>query len=222
MTKDINKDKYPEETKLKLQIFAESFKEWFPVFIHSNYITDVFIYDFFAGSGNDVEGSLGSPLILLDVAKGENCVYCAKVREKDKKIHFSFNEKDNAKQKTLVENINLFMNRCLFKNCVTETCVYDYKNFSRSEFKEIFQSNDFQTILKSKKYGKFIILDQYGFSQVGQDIFLRLVNAPVTDFIFFVSSSYIRRFKEEPATKLYFDTKKKLISMKIGQKIAID
>jgi len=37
---------------------------------------------------------------------------------------------------------------------------------------------------------------------------MQLVNAPKTDFIFFISSSFIRRFKEHPATKQYFNTSK--------------
>jgi hypothetical protein len=51
-------------------------------------------------------------------------------------------------------------------------------------------------------------LDQYGFSQVDEDVFLRLVNSPLTDFIFFISSSYINRFAESPNTKKYIATEK--------------
>lgn len=45
MAKDINKKEFTEETKLKLEIFQECFREWYPVFIHHKYITNVLIYD---------------------------------------------------------------------------------------------------------------------------------------------------------------------------------
>lgn len=35
MAKDINKKEFTEETKLKLEIFQECFREWYPVFIHN-------------------------------------------------------------------------------------------------------------------------------------------------------------------------------------------
>ncbi|GHT74648.1 hypothetical protein AGMMS50262_08050 [Bacteroidia bacterium] len=207
MAKDINKDKFPEETKLKLEIFAECFREWFPVFLHNQYIKKVYIYDFFAGSGKDVEGSLGSPLILLNEAKGENRKYCNQIRKNNKRVYFAFNEKIKIKQEQLQENVKNFILTCQTANCQTN-CIYSYTNFAHSEFKDFLQNENFLNILRNKDYGKFILLDQYGFSQVDKDIFLQLVNAPKTDFIFFISSSFISRFREHPATKQYLDTAK--------------
>ncbi|MDR2926956.1 MAG: three-Cys-motif partner protein TcmP [Cytophagaceae bacterium] len=208
MATDINKDKFPDETKLKLEIFAECFREWFPVFIHSPYIKVLYIYDFFAGSGRDAAGTFGSPLILLNEAKGKDCKYCSQVRKGNKQVYFAFNEKGRAKQELLIENVNDFMTDCLTNNCKENQCIYNYANFKQSEFKDVFQNANFQSVLNNTSYGKFILLDQYGFSQVDEDIFLKLINAPKTDFIFFISSSFIRRFKEHSATKQYFDTAK--------------
>jgi len=98
------------------------------------------------------------------------------------------------------------MSNCLLHNCNSDKCVYNYSNFKQEEFKDVFQNDKFQSILNNGNYGKFILLDQYGFSQVDEDIFLKLVNAPKTDFIFFVSSSFIKRFNNHPYTKQYFDT----------------
>ena len=99
VAKDINQDKFTEETQLKLQIFAECFREWLPVFIHDLYTKGVFIFDFFAGTGKDSDGNYGSPLILLDEAKGINCMYCNAVKKNKKKIYFVFNEKIENKYK---------------------------------------------------------------------------------------------------------------------------
>ena len=90
MAKNINKSLFDEASKLKLEIFGESFEEWLPVFIYDKYTTQVSIFDFFAGSGTDIENNLGSPLILLDKAKGEKRKYCSNTNRKP--IKFYFNE----------------------------------------------------------------------------------------------------------------------------------
>jgi transcriptional regulator with PAS, ATPase and Fis domain len=46
-------------------------------------------------------------------------------------------------------------------------------------------------------------LDQYGFKHVNQEVFTTLANAPKTDFIFFITSSSIKRFQEEEVVKKY-------------------
>lgn len=87
MAKDINKDTFDESTKLKLEIFRECFKEWFPVFLHNKFIDSVCIFDFFAGSGTDTNGSPGSPLVLLQEARGKDRKHC---QNANKKTHFLF------------------------------------------------------------------------------------------------------------------------------------
>ena len=72
MANDINKKEFDDATSLKLEIFRECFKEWLPVFIHSPFVKKTYIYDFFAGSGKDTSENYGSPLILIEEAKGEN------------------------------------------------------------------------------------------------------------------------------------------------------
>lgn len=65
-----------------------------------------------------------------------------------------------------------------------------------------------KAILNNHKYGKFVLLDQYGFKEIDEDIFKQLISFPKTDFIFFISSSFIKRFKEHENTKKYIDTSK--------------
>lgn len=76
MTKNINKIAFEDATKLKLKIFGECFEEWLPVFNNTPFIKSVYVFDFFAGSGKDAEENSGSPLILLDKAKGKERQYC--------------------------------------------------------------------------------------------------------------------------------------------------
>jgi len=82
MGKNINKSAFNDATELKLDIFGECFEEWLPVFNNDIYTKEVYIFDFFAGSGTDANNNLGSPLILLDKAKGKDRKYCLKAQKK--------------------------------------------------------------------------------------------------------------------------------------------
>ncbi|MDR1524908.1 MAG: three-Cys-motif partner protein TcmP [Tannerella sp.] len=207
MAKDINKEVFPEETLLKLKIFTECFREWFPVFIHNPFTKGVYIVDFFAGSGMDSKGNLGSPLLLLNEARGTDNKYCNAVSENAQKVFFAFNENNKQKETELEINIKTFMDQCIRHNCNRTKCVYSYLNFGQYDFKEVFyRGSMFTKVLTESDYAKFILLDQYGFSQVDEDVFLKLVDSPYTDFIFFISSSFIKRFKTLDYTKRYIDT----------------
>jgi three-Cys-motif partner protein len=208
MAKDINKAAFSEATLRKLDIFAECFREWFPVFVHNPYIKDIFIIDFFAGSGMDSLDNFGSPLRLLNEAKGIERTYCSAITKNDKKVCFVFNENNKQKKAELEINVRAFMSDCKKDNCNQDRCIYDYENFEHYDFKDIFNNDFFAEILKDGNFAKFILLDQYGFSQVDEAVFLKLVDSPHTDFIFFISSSFIKRFKEVGYTKKYFDTER--------------
>lgn len=76
------------------------------------------------------------------------------------------------------------------------------------DFQNLFADKKIDKIFKNKVYGKFVLLDQYGIKQVTEEVFSKLVDFPKTDFIFFISSSTITRFKELHSIKQYFDTNK--------------
>lgn len=214
MAKNINDEVFDEATLTKLEIFKKCFKEWLPVFIYSDFIEKIYVYDFFAGSGKDIKNNFGSPLILLDTAKGDNLKYCSQIRKNGKEVCFVFNENEPTKKSQdkyllLENNVGSFLKKCYSENCKEGNCVYT-TYFTNKTFKEGFNciETDFHNILRNRNYAKFILLDQYGFSQVDEDVFQTLVKSPRTDFIFFISSSFIRRFKEHSNTKKYIDTKK--------------
>lgn len=201
MGKDINKTVFDEATKLKLDIFGECFEEWFPVFLHSPWFKKLYIFDFFAGSGKDLGNNAGSPLVLLDKAKGTARKYCNTTK---KKVKFLFNEGEEDKSEELKQNVAQYIKECEKDNdCFN--CIYEYRveNFN---FQEIFSNPSLEKIFQNKEFGKFILLDQYGFSQIDEKIFKRLISYPKTDFIFFISSSFLSRFREHPNTTKYIDT----------------
>jgi len=203
MAKNINIKPFDDATKLKLNIFGESFEEWLPVFIYDRFTTSVYIFDFFAGSGTDTNKYPGSPLILLNKAKGENRKYCLNAK---KSIKFYFNEGITNKSDELQQNTDNFINQCKQdNNC--EKCIYEY-HILNYNFQELFSNASLNNIFQDRNIAKFILLDQYGFSQINDEVFKQLISFPKTDFIFFISSSFIRRFKEHPYTKQHIDTAK--------------
>ena len=203
MAKNINKTVFDEATKLKLKLFGECFEEWFPVFLHSKWFKKLYIFDFFAGSGKDLENYSGSPLVLLEKAKGNNRQYCINAK---KEIKFLFNEGDKKKCNELKQNISEHIEKCIKENNCGE-CIYKYR-VENYKFQEIFSNTSITDTFNDNEYGKFILLDQYGFSQIDEQIFKQLISYPKTDFIFFISSSFISRFREHPNTKKYIDTSK--------------
>lgn len=202
--KDINKQPFHEATMLKLEIFRKCFREWFPVFVHHPGVKKIFIYDMFAGSGTDPEGNPGSPIILLDEAH----YHCLALDKNEKPVIFGFNDKEKEKKELLNQVKDNFHQKCS-SDCPLEKCIFSKAVFCKdSSFEEIMKNERFGKILANKKYAKFILLDQYGFSQITEDVFLKLVTSPLTDFIFFISSSFIKRFRDMKAVKAYIDTNK--------------
>lgn len=203
MAKDINNSTFDESTKLKLGIFGECFREWLPVFLYTPFVESVCVFDFFAGSGTDADGSHGSPLVLLEEARGENRKYCLNA---EKNIDFLFNEGNRSKSLQLKQTVDDFVCKCQQEN-QCESCVYQ-RTFTNLDFQDVFQNDEIQSILSNKKIGKFLLLDQYGFKHIDDTIFKQLVGFPKTDFIFFISSSFISRFREHPNTTAHINTQR--------------
>lgn len=206
--KDINKKPFDEGTLLKLDIFRKCFREWFPVFIFNSYIKSIYVYDLFAGSGKDSVNNPGSPLILLEEARGDQGMHCLTLNESpNKSVYFAFNEKEKQKFEELKYNTDTWLSDCQ-KSCpLASGCIHKGHLFHKNaEFKTVFETEGFNRVLSDSKSAKFIILDQYGFSQVTENVFDKLIHAPNTDFIFFISSSTVRRFKEHPSVQAYLDT----------------
>ena len=204
--KDINKDVFTEETMLKLEIFRQCFREWYPVFVHNKYISHVFVYDMFAGSGKDTAQHPGSPIILFQEARGDKRQHCRSLLKRGIPfITFGYNELDEGKRTELESNVfselTLCKSQCIEKVCPFQNAFY----FESQDFSSLINNRRLNQILTNAKYAKFILLDQYGFKQINDDVFLKLVNSPTTDFIFFIASSFIKRFKDLPAVTTYFN-----------------
>lgn len=71
MSKDFFNRPFTEDTNVKLELYREYLKKWFPVFIaaHKPFVQVVNLFDLFCGTGRDSEDTAGSPIIALEVLK---------------------------------------------------------------------------------------------------------------------------------------------------------
>lgn len=209
---DIHKHAFDEGTKAKLELLRLYIRGWLPVFISDsrNIYSKIEIYDFFAGEGQDSIDTPGSPLIILNEVK----TYCADLVRKKIQLRILFNDAKKTKYLKLDESKTSFLIKCSenkkFGFCKNENglpkCPFDIA-LENSDFTLLFNSLK-STFKSNPTIPRFMFIDQYGIKQVTQTVFKDLISLAKTDFLFFISSSYLRRFKELPEFKKYIDDNK--------------
>jgi len=179
--RDLHTKAFDEGTKEKLELYREYLREWLPVFINSPYVDALQIFDFFAGPGIDIDDNPGSPIIICDEIRNA----LSQHGKQHPKIKVYFNEYNATKFKQLSE-------------CIVE----QKKSLPQVDF--ITMRNDFHDAFDQWKpfmQGKaanLLFLDQSGVQQITESVFKTIVRLPKTDFIFFISSALVYRFKEKP------------------------
>lgn len=191
---------FDKGTKTKLYIFNEYFKESFPVFLHSPAWEEILIYDFFAGKGYDENGEKSTSINILEQIKP----YCTILSNKKKKIYVILN--DLKAKDELKININKYLEDCR-KECAT-SCIFSDKNLKifGNDFNQYFDEV-YPKILNRKNSAKLIFLDPFNFI-LDDNKFTKLIDLKSTDFICFVPSSYLRRFRDLPLFNQFINTKK--------------
>lgn len=188
-SKDFHDKAYDEGTRTKLQIFELYTQEWIPVFLSqpNPRFKEVHLFDFFSGPGTDSEGVYGSPLRTLNLLRRYHKRGMAGWDKARIVVHlFDDNEEKSAALKSVVESDEWKISgvevdcRCI---CFGEAL---------AEHQELCADSD---------AAKLLIIDQYGVDEVSDDIFKKLVSFHTTDFIFFLSSSTLHRFRDHPAIK---------------------
>jgi three-Cys-motif partner protein len=178
---------FDEGTLTKLQIFELYAREWLPVFLSSANPSrsELHVADFFAGPGTDSKGALGSPLRLLNQLKVcQGLAGWPHVR-----VHAHFFDKSPKKIKQLEANIDRYGLRL-------HEVVLDIRALTFDE-----ALHDCAVALADRRAAKLLFIDQFGVDQVTPGVFLQLVNSPTCDFLFFLSSSTLYRFRDHPAIK---------------------
>ena len=190
MSKDIHKDEFDEATLVKLKIFEEYFKKWMGVFTAGQkiYWKQLNVFDFFAGTGKDKKDNLGSPLIIL-----KHLYFYEKfIVPNNIKVNLYFNEYDKNKYLTLVKNIK-------------DTDLPEWLNITveNKDFGVLFQ--DYLPIIQQKGSSNLLFLDQNGVKHITIETFQMLVNADRTDFMFFISTTHLKRFMKHSSIIKYLN-----------------
>jgi three-Cys-motif partner protein len=194
--KDIFDIPFDEGTLTKLEIFEKYFDKWLPTFVMSGYKYPIQVFDLFSGSGSDNNGIPGSPLRILAIIKRHSTI----LEKKKIVVHLFFNDID-CKKVTLLEKI--------VSQKITDDGLSAYVNttFTNLAFSEFLTKNN--SILRDGC--NLIFIDQNGFKEVNEPVFKYLIALERTEFMFFISSSHIRRFADEPEFKTHhpkFDAEK--------------
>lgn len=199
--KDFHNSKFDKGTHSKLEVFKEYFKESFPVFLHSPFFDEIFVYDFFAGQGMNAEGEYGTAFNILSEIKP----YCDDIRKSNKKVYIILNDKEESG--VLKSNILDFFNTCK-SNCHGECVFSEDKNLIvKSEDFESYFPRIYPAMLSRRRAAKLLYLDPFKFV-IDSNLFNKLTKIPSADFICFMPSFFLRRFPEEPAFNKYIDTTK--------------
>ena len=182
---------FDDGTLDKLEIFESYFKEWLPVFISSPkpYRKEIQIFDLFAGKGKDSNGIHGSPMRILEVLNQN--VELIKKSKVQIKIVINELKKNNYVQ--LIENLESIAQHSLYK-----------LTYHNKDFVDVFN----QYYDSMRRSANFLFLDQNGIKAITKDVFSRLISLKQTDFLFFISSSYVKRFVELEEFRKYLDITK--------------
>jgi three-Cys-motif partner protein len=182
---DFHQRPFDEGTLTKLQIFELYAREWLPVFLARDQPPrkELHLFDFFAGPGTDSLGEPGSPLRLLrQLRSAQHLPGWPRVS-----AHAHFFDRDPEKIARLKAKVTEQPNQVPGLALEIEAL----------EFDEALKRN--VAILENPQGAKLLLIDQTGVDNVTPQVFRTLVEAPTCDFLFFLSSSMLHRFRDQPS-----------------------
>ena len=202
-TKNLHDHPFDEETILKLEIFEDYLKEWLPTFVMSHADDDIWIFDFFAGTGRDLNGIAGSPIRILQQINGQ----AGNIFQKRCNVHVCLNEYDASKFNSLKQCCEQHISE--EKELKRLYNKYLFLQFHNEDFAELFPK--YHNIIHTSP--SLIFLDQNGMKFLADKYLSDLEKLPQTDFLYYLSSSYFIRFGETNA----FQTNMKIDMDKVRQ-----
>ncbi len=194
---DLHRKAFDDGTLCKLEIFEAYVQAWLPTFIMQN-AGSICIFDLFAGPGYDKDGVEGSPIRIIKQVEAQ----VGNIFQKDVRICIWLNEYKQDKYENLKSTIeNYIQSNTELKR------LYECKKLHIKYTNEAIDMLFPEIITIINKYPSLVLLDQNGVKFISDNYFLPLVKAKTTDFLFYVASSFIRRFasREEFQRNLSFD-----------------
>jgi three-Cys-motif partner protein len=193
--KDLHKSPFDETTIIKLQIFEDYAQAWIPTFVMSGEPT-ICIFDFFAGTGYDKNGVAGSPIRILNKIKEQiNNIFKEKI-----KVKIYFNEwQPNKKDQPKFKQLEVACNDYFEKNSEVKRAI------ELNLYNENFETLFFKLLPEIKRYTSLVYIDQNGIKFLSEKYLLELEKSQKTDFLYFVSASYLWRFGNTDEFKMHLD-----------------
>ncbi|HPS64070.1 MAG TPA: three-Cys-motif partner protein TcmP, partial [Ignavibacteria bacterium] len=185
-TKKLFNKPFDDGTIAKLLIFENYLNSWLPTFILASGNKPIQIFDLFAGAGYDSEKTEGSPLRSLRIINKFKDL----LNNFNKSVYMYLNDTNS----TNISNLKI-----ICKNKINEYGLEDIVKLTYSEIPFNTFITKHNSILNNGC--NLIFADQYGLKEINENVFKTLINFPFTDFIFFISSSVLHRFPDEPEIK---------------------
>lgn len=194
---DLHNKAFDDGTLCKLEIFEAYVKEWIPTFVMQN-SGKICIIDLFAGPGYDKNSIQGSPIRVLHQIN----LQAGNIFQKDVELCVWFNEYKTDKYENLIKSCQIYID-------THDDLTRMYKcgklklKYTNSGIDDIYGN----VIKCTNAFPSLVLLDQNGVKFVSDKYFIPLVKSPTTDFLFYIASSYIRRFanSDEFKRNLSFD-----------------
>jgi len=194
---DLHDKPFDSGTITKLNLFEKYTEEWLPTFIMpQRNQKSLWIFDFFAGPGYH-EGIEGSPIRILKQIKRQLPHI---LDQQNLSINVLFNEKDHDKYLHLKKSCNDYIIQDDGLKNVQEHKILNI-HIKNCDFTEIFPQ--YENIINN--HPSLVFLDQNGIKFIAEPYFNALVNSQMTDFLYYISTSYIRRFADTPEFQKYID-----------------
>lgn len=169
---DSHFNEYQPTTRVKLQIISDYVSRWLPIFLQTWNGDAIGLIDVMAGPGGDGTGSDGSPLIAAKALQA----YQEMAEKHGVTIRVFLNDDKPDHVSALEEKVSSLP----IRDQITVTCL-DYKDALTQALGEI------------KNGAAFVLIDQYGWSNVDTDLLASLLSKRYRDIMFFMALQFMLR-----------------------------
>ncbi|MDT8448215.1 MAG: three-Cys-motif partner protein TcmP [bacterium] len=178
---------FDDGTKIKLAVLKQDFVGWLGNWCQAEYISQINVFDFFAGSGQDGSGEDGSPLVFIKVLE----YFKPRFVNGGIQVVLYLNDIDKRKIEAL-ESLMSKREYDFFKTII-----------SNEPFQDCFER--LKPVLEGDSTANFVFMDQFGIKDVSISVLEYFSGLARTDILFFISSSFAKRFADSPEFSKYHD-----------------